>query len=404
MNILIVSQRYAPEQFQINEIAPELVRRGHRVTVLTGVPNYPQGEIYDGYEKGKRREETVDGVRIIRVRERPRKHGKLNLLRNYLSFAFFGARRARRLPGDFDLVLCYQLSPVSMLRPAVAYARKYKKPLLCYCLDIWPESAKDHMPIRFIYRMIGAYARRMYAACDRIAVTSEPFMEYLTRVNGVDPRKMEYIPQHADASMLGMDLSAEENGIADFLYAGNFGKAQTLQVIIRAAAELKDRSDFRVHMVGDGSRRGELETLARELGVAEKFVFYGNQPRASMPDFYRKADALLLTLRGNNEVGNTMPGKLQTYMTVGKPIFGAINGAADQVIRASDCGRCVPAGDAEGLARLMREYLNHPERFAACGANARRYFGEHFTFEIYMSALESAMERTVNREMDHGRA
>ena len=209
--------------------------------------------------------------------------------------------------------------------------------------------------------------------------------------NGIATNKMSYIPQHADSSYLTLDLDAPENGIADFMYAGNLGQGQRIDVIIRAAAELKNES-FRVHIVGDGSAREELVSLAQELGVDDKVIFYGNQKREDMPSFYRKANALLITLRGNNFVGNTMPGKLQTYMTCGKPIFGAINGAANETIMDAHCGSCVQAGDYQGLARLMRDYIQNPDEYAACGKNARAYFSRHFTLEQYMDTLEQTMK------------
>ena len=121
-------------------------------------------------------------------------------------------------------------------------------------------------------------------------------------------------------------------------------------------------------------------------------TFYGNQKREDMPRFYKMADALLITLRGNNEVGDTMPGKLQMYMTTGKPIFGAINGAANEVIKEARCGSCVKAGDYEGLAKLMKLYIEQPSDFEHCGQNARDYFLKHFTLDIYMDGLEKELE------------
>ena len=395
MKILIVSQYYYPEQFQINEIAPELVMRGHDVTVLTGLPNYPKGEIYLGYENGQKRKEAIDGVKVIRVEEYPRKTGGKNLIKNYMSFYKNGADAAKKLKNDYDVVLCYQLSPVTMLKPAVVYAKKNKKPLLTYCLDIWPESAKDHLNIPVIYSAITALSKSLYRACDHISVTSRPFIDYFEDIIGFDRNKMSYIPQHADMSMLDIDFTAPDNGVTDFMYAGNMGKGQTLDVIIRAAAELKDRNDFFVHMVGDGSRKAELEGLSKELGVEDKIVFYGNQSRDAMPEFYKKADALLITLRGNNAVGNTMPGKLQMYMTTGKPILGAINGAANEVIKEAGCGKCVAAGDYKGLASIMEDYINNKEEYVDCGPNARKYFLANFTLKKYCDDLEEQLKKLI---------
>ena len=154
MKILIVTQYYYPEQFQINEIAPELVRRGHEVTVLTGLPNYPQGDIYPGYKRIRR--ERIQGVEIIRVPIHPRKHGPFHLMWNYVSFAVNGKRAAKKVPEDFDIILSYQLSPVTSLYPAITYKKKHGTPILNYCLDIWPESAQAHVwtDKGLLYRLI----------------------------------------------------------------------------------------------------------------------------------------------------------------------------------------------------------------------------------------------------------
>ena len=392
MNILIVSQYYYPEQFQINEIAPALVKRGHQVTVLTGLPNYPGGEIYAGYEKG-RRDEEINGVRVIRVRDLPRKTGALHLFFNYLSFAAAGRKQAKKL-GAFDIVFCYQLSPVSSLEPAILYAGRNRVPLLAYCLDLWPESAKAHTGIKLLYHAISVYSRRVYQKCDHIAVTSRPFIDYLEQTNGIPANKMSYLPQHADSALLHTPIPAEENGITDFMYAGNLGAGQTIDVIIRAAAEIKEK-EFVVHLVGDGSQRKSLEELTAVLGVQDRIRFHGHRQRDEMQAWYRKADVLLITLRGNNAVGNTMPGKLQAYMAAGKPVLGAINGAASEVIRESECGKCVSAGDYKGLSALMAEYIDHPESFADAGTNAQRYFQKHFTLDIFTDRLERLMKDMV---------
>ena len=398
MKILIVCQYYFPEQFQINEIAPELVKRGNEVTVLTGLPNYPKGEIYPGYENGEKRKEIINGVKVIRVEEHPRKSGAKNLIQNYISFAKNGSKIIKRLNPDYEVVLCYQLSPITMLKPAVVYSKKNKKPLFAYCLDIWPESAKDHLNVPVVYSIIKQISKKLYKACDHISVTSRPFMDYFESTIGVDRKKLSYIPQHADSSMLDIDFDAPNNDIADFMYAGNMGKGQTLDVIIYAVAELKNRKDFIVHMVGDGSKRKELETLSKKLGVGERIIFYGNQKREDMPEFYKKADVLLITLRGNNAVGNTMPGKLQMYMTTGKPILGAINGAADEVIRESGCGKCVAAGDYKGLAAIMVDYIENKEKYNQCGESARKYFTENFTLKKYVDDLEEQLKRIVEKQ------
>ena len=399
MRILIISQYYYPEQFQINEIAPELIRRGHQVTVLCGIPNYPQGVIYEGYEDGKRNYEEIDGVEVIRVKQRPRGKGPISLLANYYTFVKYANKEVKRLSKDFDVVFAYQLSPVTSSLPAVNYKKQHGVPILLYCLDIWPESAKTHLGRLkgLLYGFVRDLSKRVYLNSDRILVTSRPFIEYLHRENEVHLDRIGYLPQHADGSLLKMNLSAEENEVADFMFAGNIGKGQHLETIVEAAELLGKRSDYKIHIVGDGSRKMAIEHLVEEKGLQDNFIFYGNQKRADMPSFYKKADVMLVLLRQVNAVGLTMPGKLQAYMTLHKPIFGAINGAAKEVIEESLCGSCVQAQDANSLAAIMRHYIEHPRDYSHCGTFAEKYFIEHFTLEKYVEQLESEMKNLIKK-------
>ena len=400
MKILIISQYYFPEQFQINEIAPELVKRGHDVTVLCGIPNYPKGVVFDGYEneeKVKDREREYfekTGVRVIHVEQVPRGKNPISLIRNYISFARNSRKSVRILEKDFDVVLGYQLSPITSMYAALEYKKQTGAPVMYYTLDLWPVSAEAMLKSKKnpAFLWVKRISRKLYLGADRVVVTSRPFIDYLQKEIGYPVERMSYLPQHANMGMIDDDLSAEDNGVADFMFAGNLGKGQRLDVIIKAAKILGNRKDYMIHLVGDGRMRGDLENMVREYGLEDNVTFYGNQKREDMPRFYKMADALLITLRGNNEVGDTMPGKLQMYMTIGKPIFGAINGAANEVIKEARCGSCVKAGDYEGLAKLMKRYIEHPSDFEQCGQNARDYFLKHFTLDIYMDGLEKELE------------
>ena len=400
MKILIISQYYYPEQFQINEIAPELVKRGHDVTVLCGIPNYPKGVVFDGYEnkekvKDRKREYfEKTGVRLIHVEQIPRGKNPISLIRNYISFARNSRKAVRILEKDFDVVLGYQLSPITSMYASLEYKKQTGAPVMYYTLDLWPVSAEAMLKSKNnpAYLWVKRISRKLYLGADRVVVTSRPFIDYLQKEIGYPVERMSYLPQHANMGMIDDDLSAEDNGVADFMFAGNLGKGQRLDVIIKAAKILGNRKDYMIHLVGDGRMRGELENMVREYGLEDNVTFYGNQKREDMPRFYKMADALLITLRGNNEVGDTMPGKLQMYMTTGKPIFGAINGAAYEVIKEARCGSCVKAGDYEGLAKLMKLYIEHPSDFDQCGQNARDYFMKHFTLDIYMDGLEKELE------------
>ena len=402
MKILIVSQYYYPEQFQINEIAPELVRRGHQVSVVCGMPNYPKGDYFQGYEDNKKRVEEIDGVKVIRCPQKARGHNSISLLMNYSSFVRSANKEINRLEDEFDVVLTYQLSPVTSSIPAIKYKKRHHVPVLLYCLDIWPESAKSTLkgPLSLMYGFVRKLSRKVYQNCDRILVTSRPFIEYIHRENKVPVDRLAYLPQHADSSLLNQNIKAEDNGIADFMFAGNIGKGQHLETLVEAAVALGPRPDYKIHIVGDGSRKAAIEALVKDAGLADNFVFYGNQKRADMPLYYKKADALLLLLRQVNAVGLTMPGKLQVYMTLHKPIIGAINGAAKEVIEEARCGSCVKAQDASSLAAVMRHFIEHPKDYSHCGAYAEKYFLDHFTLNRFTDALEEELIKLDKKNED----
>ena len=136
MKILVVCQYYSPEPFRISDICEEMVKRGHDVTVITGIPNYPEGVIYKGYENGQKREENINGVKVHRCFTIPRKNGALYRILNYFSFSISStlfARKCKTSDGlPFDVVFVNQLSPVMMACAGITYGKKFKKPLFLF--------------------------------------------------------------------------------------------------------------------------------------------------------------------------------------------------------------------------------------------------------------------------------
>ena len=196
MKILVVCQHYWPETFQITDICEGLVRRGHQVTALVGLPNYPVGTVHPDYRFGKNRNQERNGVRIIRSFEIGRGHNPFALALNYYSFAISATRIAERLDEPFDLVFVYQLSPVLMSLPGIRYAEKHKDPLVLYCCDLWPESMKvilgNHLKMVFNYYK--RLSQKIYAKANRLIVQSPAFLEYFETVHGIRSSKMAYAP------------------------------------------------------------------------------------------------------------------------------------------------------------------------------------------------------------------
>ncbi|MCR3921088.1 MAG: glycosyltransferase family 4 protein [Firmicutes bacterium] len=168
---------------------------------------------------------------------------------------------------------------------------------------------------------------------------------------------------------------------------GNIGIAQDIDCILDAVQKLKSDFNFKVHFVGDGSYLENSKLIVNEKGLSNHVVFHGRHPLDYMPKYYMLADACLLTLKGDSLVGLTMPSKLQGYMAAGRPVIGAINGAAQEVIKESKCGECVNASDSKALAKAMKDFIENPNKYKNCGNNGRKYFIDNFTKDIYMKKL-----------------
>lgn len=389
MKVLVVSQYYYPEPFRVHEICEELRKRGHDVTVLTEYPNYPDGEIYEGYSY-KNEIELINGVNVIRCKARPRHKGNINLALNYISFVYSGGKKIKKIEGKFDIIYVYQLSPVTMVLPAIYYKRKRKIPLYIYCLDLWPESVKSNLGGTYspLFQLVKIVSKKIYNKADLIGVTSKPFFEYLSNICKVCDEKMVYLPQHADDLLLDNDLTTVNDNCIDFMFMGNIGQTQDLDNVIDAVDIIRNLEGFKVHIVGSGSYLDTLQQHVNEKKLGEKVIFHGRHPFADMPRFYQLADVCLLTMVADSAVGLTIPGKLQGYMSAGKPILGAINGASVDVINESNCGVCVRAGDSQALAKAMKGFIDKPDTFVQMGQNGRSYYLEHFSTKKHIDMLE----------------
>ena len=389
--ILVICQYYKPEPFRISDICEEMVRRGHEVHVVTGYPNYPEGILYDGYGKGKHIDEEINGVRVHRCFTIPRETGSVKRLLNYYSYAassteYVLSKECVASNGKpFDVVFCNQLSPVIMANAAIAYKKKYKVPAIMYCLDLWPESliAGGIKRESAIYKFFYGVSKRIYRQMDKILITSRMFEDYLHSEFGIDRKKVEYLPQYAEG-IFEQIPAKEENGVFDFMFAGNIGAVQSVDTIIKAAEILKDEP-VHFHIVGGGTDLDRLQELAKGL---DNVIFYGRRPLEEMPEFYAKADAMLVTLVADPVLSLTLPGKVQSYMAAGKSIIGAIDGETKVVIEAAQCGYCGKAESVNELVENIKQFIGNIDR-ATVGQNARKYYEENFGEKTFMDKLES---------------
>ncbi len=390
MKILVIYQHYWPEPFRIHEICEDLVRRGHQVTAVVGLPDYPTGKIPREYRLFRNRRQMRNGVEIRRCFEIGRRNTKAGLAINYCSYMISACWKIMFLKHDYDVVYAYNTSPVLMSVPAILYRKLYKTKVALHVLDIWPAclAAMNVREGSWFYRWMKRVSRWIYSHADRLLYSSRRFQTYLQMVHHIDVPNDNYLPQFADA-VFGNFPPREPSEYTELVFAGNIGRVQGVETLLRAAAILKDEP-VRWHILGNGANYSACVALAKELQLGEKVIFYGRKPIEEMPKYYAMADALLVSMRSEEYVAYTLPGKVQSYMAAGKPILGSISGEAEEIITEAKCGLCAPSDDPEAFAQIVRTYMAK-DNHAQMGKNARQYYLEHFTKQGIMDRTEQIL-------------
>lgn len=393
MKILVVCQYFYPEQFRVNDICFELVKEGHDVTVLTGLPNYPSGVVDEKYKGLNNRDEDINGVKVIRSWLIGRGDNNKKLAANYLSFAISSTIKALFIKKDFDLILVYQLSPVTMAIPGILLKKLTKKPLILYCHDLWPESIASGgiSSDSILYRVLLKLSKWIYNNSNEILTSSKMFEEYFKHTLDVQ-KNITHLPVYAEALFENIKPKQKTNESINLVFAGNIGEMQSVETIIYAAEKLKDNTDIKFHIIGDGSSKAKCEGLVNQLKL-NNVVFHGQHPVTEMPKFYEMADAFLVTMKANKIISYTLPNKVQSYMAAGKPIIGSIDGETQIVIEEANCGYCSPAEDSIKLADNIREFAEERDKHIEYGQNARKYYDSNFSKKKYIGKLNDFLTK-----------
>ena len=396
VRILVVSQYFYPENFRVNDLAAWLVERGHEVTVLTGIPNYPSGRFFSGYGLFQRCTETWKGVSVVRVPQVPRGNGgPLRLVLNYLSFAvmasLLGPLRLRR---DYDVIFVHEPSPVTVGIPAIMMRRYTGAPIYFWVLDLWPESVAAAGGVRatWLLNVLSRLTRWIYSHCEKILVQSRAFIPRI-RAQGVPQARIAYLPNWAEDVFRPSSATLPPVPLPSgfrLMYAGNIGVAQDFPTILGAAERLKDVVDIHWLIVGDGRERSWVQGEIERRGLNGKVHLFGNHAPEQMPDFFAHADAMLVSLKPNPVFVLTIPAKVQAYMACARPIVAMLDGEGARIIKEAGAGLSCPTGNAEALAAtvLRMASMGRKER-ERMGKQGRDYYLAHFDREKLFCQIES---------------
>ena len=391
MKILVVTQYFWPESFIINDLVLHLHQQGHEVAVLTGKPNYPGGTVFEGYVgKGVQQECFAGKIDVFRVPLRPRNAcSARDLALNYLSFVWSGLRHfSRQIHGrEFDAILVFAPSPITAAIPAILLKWTKKAHLAIWIQDLWPESlaATGHVKNPVLLKLAEWAVRGIYRFADTLLIQSRAFHGAVSRLTA-DDGKIVYYPNSIDfSSGPGTQEFPLPAALVELLqtrfclvFAGNIGTAQSVETIVRAAELLKKESDIRIVMVGSGSMLDWVRSRKEALQL-DNLILAGRFPMHAMPEIYRYAAGLIVTLKDEDIFALTVPSKIQAYLASGRPIVAALNGEGARIVEAAGAGLTCAAEDAEGLAnRILTLQSMSEDQRRAMGKRGHDYFQEHF--------------------------
>ena len=410
-HILLISQYFYPETFRVNDMACEWVKRGYKVTVLTGIPNYPMGKYFDGYDTKHRTRETWNGVNIIRIPLVARGNSRNKLLNaagmaaNYFSFVISGkkwvkSREAAELHAD--IVFTFEVSPMTQALIGVWYGKRYNVPTYLYVQDLWPENVETVTGIhnKLIIGPIDKMVDKIYRETDMIFTTSPSFVKAIVnRAVPVNREKVRYWPQYAEEFYMPMDPVTVDgidpnDGSYKIAFTGNIGTAQGLDVLPKAAKILSGEN-VKFVIVGDGRYQAEFERQIEELNVRNKFIMIPRVQAERVPEILSNVDAGFISFNKTPLWENTIPAKLQSYMACGKAIIASASGETERVITEAECGVCCEIGNADALADGIRKMMTAGSR--SMGERVRQYFEEKFDKKKLMDEMDKYIAEGLSR-------
>ena len=400
MKILILSQYFKPENFRINDIASTLSSFGHKVSVLTAQPNYPDGQVFNGFSSfgiSTRKEDAFDVSRVPII---PRGSASfLRLALNYISFvvsaAVFGPWLLRKK--KIDVVFCYAVSPILSALPGLLIAKLKKIPFVLNVQDLWPQSisATGYSKSQFFLWLVKIVVRFIYQHSDLILVSSMPFIADVKKYN--PDCEVIYFPNSVGdeyssrAASFSTVLPTLPDGF-NVVFAGNVGSAQSINTIIDAAETLKNTPKINFIVIGSGSAlnwlKSEIETRA-----LKNIVALGRFPPSDMPHFLSAADVLLVTLKDEEIFSYTVPNKIQAYLAMGRPIIACVPGEGGRIVKESGAGFHVAPESSEELAScVLHLHGLTKENRALLGLNGKTYFQDNYDHLKLMHTLVRYLE------------
>jgi len=395
MRFVILTQYFPPEiggaQTRLKSFTSELLRHGHKVEVVTAMPNYPRGQFFSGYGKRFYKRERLDGVTVHRVWLYPAVGGGLKRMLNYGSFtltSLYGLWRAAK--PDYIFV---ESPPLFLSFSAFLAGLLWRAPFIFNVADLWPDVVVDggFMKDSFIVSCLRKLERWSYRRAAYVNAVTDGILTVLREKKAVPEEKLLFLPNGVDTQKFYPSLPDEDLqkklGLAGkqiVLWAGTLGYAHGLDNVLLAAKLLKDQPDLHFLFVGDGSARAGLLRLHQQLQL-ENVTFREPVTLDEVPSYYSISFCGLASLIDIPAYHGARPSKLFPALACGKPLIFVGKGEAARLVQRAEAGIVVPPGDAQLLADAVLGLARNPTLSGALGENGRRFVEDHLQWSRLVS-------------------
>jgi glycosyltransferase involved in cell wall biosynthesis len=364
MRILLITQHFPPERGAVRrlyEFASFFQRQGHKVTVLTATPNYPDGIVPKKYRGHFLYHENYNGLDVYRSYVLPASNAQpKKRMIGFLFFAITAIINSFRIRGKFDLILASS-PPVSS--PFIGYiiSRLRRTKLVLEIRDLQPESGEQfgNLNKSFFTETIRRVMNFLYHRADHIVCVTKGIEQWMLD-SGIPQERLSVVK-----SGVGRDfIDSHSNGIRKkygwedkflVLFSGTLGWVRPLESIVESARILADEKQYHFVFVGDGQRRQSLEALARQYNL-KNISFVGLQPLEEIPYYLKAGDVLVECLKEVPVAKMALPTKIFEYMASGRPIvFGSIDGETSRLLDSAGGALTYSSKKPEQLAELIRD-------------------------------------------------
>lgn len=352
-----MSEYFFPEEFKINEIAVAWKQKGYTIDILTQTPTYPFGKTYDGYENKWFYKDTYEGMNIYRVKAVTGYRNSLfKKLLKYFVFMFLGSIISLKIGRRYDYILGFDVGALTGMVPAILLNKFYNKKVTLWVQDVWPDSvyAYGFKKTAFLSFFLDSFVRFVYKHTNSFAVSGKLFIDKV-RIYTDNNQEIKYFPNWADE--LDKSLSPYEfnNDIkVHFTFAGNIGKVQNLDNIIKAFSSLPYEyiQKAQLNIIGDGSYSQSLQDLVNNNNY-KNIVFWGRKPKNEMYRYFASSHFLIVSLIDEPIFSLTVPAKVQTYIAANRPILAIIKGDTAGIVQENNLGYCANPNDISDIRKTF---------------------------------------------------